>query len=51
MKKHKQTTIALSICTVLAAATGAAVVLTEGTADCCMADVERILSQTTVRSQ
>jgi 1-phosphofructokinase family hexose kinase len=31
-----------------AAATGAAVVITEGTADCCIADIERILTQTEV---
>ncbi len=32
-----------------AAATGAAVVLTEGTADCHLADIERIVGQTSVR--
>ncbi|MBN1220420.1 MAG: hexose kinase [Anaerolineae bacterium] len=32
-----------------AAATGAAIVLTEGTAECYMVDIERLLSQTTVQ--
>ncbi|MFC1975454.1 1-phosphofructokinase family hexose kinase [Chloroflexota bacterium] len=34
-----------------AAATGAAVALTEGTADCCLIDIERILPQTDVQSE